>query len=172
MAQRGIQKFDMDKEFLQKELERTSSWIQFADKKSGFLAVYYSVFIGYIITIKSVIIEQLTNSVCVSVFDILIIALLCSITFGVYHIFFSVFPNLENSNSKNSLFYYGHIAKLSSSKYNELLYSATEEGVKKHLSEQIHTNSQIANKKMCHVKKAAQALFATAGLLLLLVLFL
>lgn len=162
----------MDKEFLQKELERTSNWVQFADKKSGFLAVYYSVFIGYIITIKSAIIEQLTNSVCMSAVDILIIALLCSVAFGVYHIFFSVFPNLENSNSKNSLFYFGYVAKLTTGKYKELLSSATAEDVKDHLSEQIHTNSQIANKKMEHVKKASQVLFVTAGLLLLLVLFL
>ena len=45
-------------QFLQSELNRVSEWIQFSDKKTVFLSVYYSAIFGLIISQKESILQN------------------------------------------------------------------------------------------------------------------
>lgn len=158
----------MDKEFLHSELDRVSKWIESADKKVAFLSLYFAALIGYLSSNKEYLISQLSDSLSVSFIDVLILAILLAGVIGLYHLFFAIFPSLTTGNHSHSLFFFIHISSMSLQKYTSDMSSLTEDKAKEQLLEQIHTNSKIADKKMCHVRSATKLLFGFGFLVFLL----
>ncbi|MBI2120173.1 MAG: hypothetical protein HYT94_00950 [Parcubacteria group bacterium] len=149
-----------DLSFLQSELLRVSGLIEFADKKAAFLSVYYSAMMGFIFTKR---IEILTGYDKYAGFESLYVlvwsSLLTSLLIGLYYLFWSIFPQLNNHNTDNSIFYFGHVAKYKFNSFINALNELDEDGIKHQLAEQIYTNSIIADRKMQSVKKSTQTLF-------------
>jgi len=150
-----------ESDFLQTELSRVSDWIQFTDQKAGFIAVFYSAILGYLITKRDVILSNLfiCNETC-DIWPLLFIGLIILLAMGIYQLFFTVVPKLKNTNTKESLFYFED--------FQIKFESMTDEEARKQLVEQIHTNSMIANTKMVSVKKSAVFLFCSGILVFLL----
>jgi hypothetical protein len=149
-----------DLDFLQTELSRVSGWIQFTDQKAGFIAVFYSAILGFLVTQREEISSHLF--VCslahnVWVLSFLVMAVFLSV--GIYHLFFTVLPKLRNTNTKKSFFYFGTIASMKLDDYQKGLEELSDEDVRSQLKEQIHTNSVIARTKMQSVKKSTFFLF-------------
>jgi len=147
--------------FLQNELSRVSEWIRFSDKKSAFLSAYYSgIFFG-IISYKENVISSISNFESWSLFLYIVLILITVGLFilGIFFLISSVFPRLKNTNTDKSLFYFGSITKLKSIDYFNEMEKLTEEEAKKQISEQIYTNSIIADQKMNNVKNSTKCLF-------------
>src|SRR3989338_4616201 len=158
-----------ESDFLQTELSRFSDWIQFTDQKAGFIAVFYSAILGYLITKRDVILSNLfiCNETC-DIWPLLFIGLIILLAMGIYQLFFTVVPKLKNTNTKESLFYFGTVAALRLEDFQIKFENMTDEEARKQLVEQIHTNSMIANTKMVSVKKSAVFLFCSGILVFLL----
>jgi hypothetical protein len=158
-----------DLQFLQAELSRVSEWIQFADKKAGFVAVFYSAILGLLITKRDEIFIQLFwHGDCL--YGLLLLALLIVLGVGAYHLISTVSPQLKNGNTNRSLFFFGTVAKMKIDDYLKDIKELTEEDAKREVAEQIHTNSVIANAKMTSVRKSTFALMY-AGVLVFLLFF-
>lgn len=147
--------------FLQNELNRASEWIRFSDKKSAFLSAYYSGILLGIISYKEHIISSISNfkGWALFLYIVLIAITICLFIVGLLFLFSSVFPRLKNLNTDKSLFYFGNIAKLKLIDYFDGMKNLTEAEVKKQISEQIYTNSIIADQKMNNVKNSTKCLF-------------
>lgn len=160
-------------QFLQSEVGRISEMIQFADKKASFLSVYYTAIIGFLFTQKLYVFEGFSRYQDLeTIYLIFCLSFLIPFLIGLYHLFLSILPRLDNKNIDKSLLYFGHIASRSLSKYTEELSVIEEKGLKLQLIEQIHTNSIIADKKMQHVRKSTMVLFAVAPILIMFIFFL
>ncbi len=148
--------------FLQSELNRVSEWIQFSDKKSAFLSVYYSgIFFG-IITYKENVISSILSfkSWYLCLYNLLILLTIGLFIVGIFYLISSVFPRLKNPNTDKSLFYFKSIAKLKLIDYFSEIEKLTEEDTKKQIAEQIHINSIIAEQKMNNVINSTKCLLA------------
>lgn len=158
-----------DLQFLQAELSRVSEWIQFADKKAGFIGVFYSAILGLLITKRDEIFIQLFwHGDCL--YGLLLLALLIVLGVGAYHLLSTVSPQLKNGNTDRSLFFFGTVAKMKIEDYLKDIKELTEEDAQREVAEQIHTNSVIANAKMASVRKSTFAL-VYAGILVFLLFF-
>jgi len=158
-----------DLQFLQAELSRVSEWIQFADKKAGFVAVFYSAIFGLLISKRDEIFIQLFwHGDCL--YGLLILALLIVLGVGMYHLISTVSPQLKNGNTDRSLFFFGTVAKMKIQDYLKDIKELTDEDAQREVAEQIHTNSVIANAKMASVRKSTFALVG-AGFLVFLIFF-
>lgn len=146
---------------LYNELERVSKWIEFADQKAGFLGLFYSAIVGFILTQKSTIVSGLSegNDICTLILVVLLLIVVFSLARGIYFLYRTVLPQLENGNTNNSLFYFGNVAKKKISDYLLEVKDLDEERMMHEIAEQIHTNSVIADKKMSSVKKSTKWLF-------------
>jgi hypothetical protein len=142
--------------FLQAELNRVSEWIKFADKKSAFLTAYYSVILGFLISQKEQIVEELVNYQKYATFFFVVMLICAAISFlvGLFFLLKSVLPRLKNSLTNKSLFYFGSIANMKFVDYSKEIENLTEDEMKKQIVEQIYTNSKIADQKMKNVKKS------------------
>lgn len=158
-----------DLQFLQAELSRVSEWIQFADKKAGFIAVFYSAILGLLISKRDEIFIQLfLYNNCL--YGLLLLALLITLVIGVYHLMCTVSPKLKNNNTDRSLFFFGTVAKMKIEDYLKDIRDLTEEDAQREVAEQIHTNSVIADTKMQSVRKSTYAL-VFVGVLVFLIFF-
>lgn len=158
-------------ELLQTELSRTSDWIQFAEKKAGFLSAYYVGIIGILISQRDTIfsLEKYgINYRCM--YYVLIIIFITLLVGGLVCLIKAIFPQLNNIHSDKSLFYFGHIAKQSKNNYIKEIIELPEEQIKSQLAEQIYTNSAIATKKMEYVKLTTKLLVASATIFIILIL--
>lgn len=162
-----------DLHFLCSELSRVSEWVQFADKKAGFIAVFYSAVFGFLWSQKTDIYERILNGTgqCPIVYTIVIVALFALLVLGLIFLFLSVSPRLKNGNTDRSLFFFGTIAKLKIADYISDIEKLSDEEAVRQVAEQIHTNSVIADAKMTNVKKSTYVLVAI-GVLLLILFFL
>ncbi len=163
---------NLELSFLQNELNRVSDWIQSADKKSAFLSAYYSgIFLGTV-SFKGIVISSISNfenwGLCL--YTILIIITIGLFILGIFFLISSVFPRLKNTNTNKSLFYFGNVAKLKPIDYFNEMEKLTEEDAKKQISEQIYTNSIIADQKMNNVKNSTKCLFVLVVLLFVLLI--
>lgn len=162
----------LDLSFLQNELNRTADWIQFADKKSAFLSVYYSGIFLALINYRSTILCSISNykGWFLLFYKLLIIANILLFILGIYFLFKSIFPRLNNKNTDKSMFYFGHISKLKLIDYYVEMEKLTKKESKKQISEQIYTNSIIIDQKMRNVKHASKCLFVLVIFLFLLII--
>ncbi len=161
-----------DLQFLQSELSRVSEWVQFADKKAGFIAVFYSAIFGFLWTQKEDILARVLNGagICGWIYTAVAVTTLILIFIGLYFLYATVCPRLKNGNTDRSLFYFGNVAKMKIEDYLKDVEKMTEDEACRQVAEQIHTNSVIANAKMNSVKKGTQVLLATGISLLILIL--
>ncbi len=159
-------------QFLQSELNRVSEWIQFSDKKTVFLSVYYSAIFGLIISQKESILQNFAiyqkGLLCLYIFVFL--GVIIFFLFGIFFLFKSIFPRLKNSFTDKSLFYFGHVANMKFIDYFEEIKKLTGDEAKKQIIEQIYTNSVIANQKMKNVQKSTKSFVVLAFFVVLLIL--
>lgn len=160
---------NLDLQFLQKELERVTNFIQLSDRKSAFLSVYYSVVLGVLISFYN---EDIFNLCDFFNFFILILFVTILILFfiGFYFLFSSVFPKLDNNLTTKSLFFFGTISSYKYLDFSKKMEELDEPEARKGIIEQIYTNSDIANKKMKSIKISIKILFLLVALLFLLIL--
>ena len=139
-----------DINFLQSELVRVSSWVEFADKKAGFIGAFYSAIIVFILTQRSQILEGFSSyeGFCSVALILVSFVLLMSVIYGVHSLFCAVLPRLKNENTDKSLFYYGNVTERKIADYLQEMKELTDERVVHQITEQIYANSVIADKKM------------------------
>lgn len=161
-----------DLDFLQSELTRVSEWVQFADKKAGFVAAFYSAILGLLITKRNDLFWNVFAYHRIHCeYALLVIALLIVLGIGLYYLFITVVPQLKNNNASESLFYFGTVAAMNAKSYKDAIEQLTEEDARRQVAEQIHANSVIADAKMTSIRKSTYALMAT-GVLAFLLFFL
>lgn len=162
-----------DLAFLQSELIRVSNWIEFADKKAGFLGVFYSAILVFVFTQHKDIICGIFyyESSYLVLYILSLSTLLSLLAQGFYFLFRAVLPNLKNLNTNHSLFYYGTVASKKIADYLNEMTELTGDKANKEITEQIYTNCVIADKKMKYIRKATQTLFAVIVVLAIVVLF-
>lgn len=165
-----MEKFSL--QFLQSELNRVSEWIKFADKKTAFLTAYYSVIFGLVISQKDSILNNLTNyqKWIFGFYIVILIGVIISFLIGIFFLFKSIFPRLKNSFTDKSLFYFGHIASMKFVDYSKEIEKLTEDEAKKQITEQIYTNSIIADQKMKNVQNSIKSFIVFSFFVLLLIL--
>jgi len=161
----------MDLQFLQSELNRTSEWIKFSDQKSALLSVYYSAIIGLLISYKTAIIESFNSyeSWLSYIHFLILVGVLFSSVLGLFLLFKSIFPRLTNSFTDKSLFYFGHISNMKFIDYFGAIKELSNEDAKKQITEQIYTNSVIADQKMKNVQNSTKCLFVLTVLMAILI---
>ncbi len=159
-------------DFLQNELSRVSQLIQFADQKAGFLGLFYSAIFGFIFTKRDDIYCQLVGQGYINgLYFLMLIVLFALLAVGIYHLFATVSPRLENSNAKQSLFYFANLARTEVDDCIKTFDTTTEEEARNQLIEQIHASSCIVNSKMTNVKKSTQVLMIVGGFVFTLFFF-
>ncbi len=158
--------------FLQLELKRTGEWIQFSDKKTAFLSAFYSAIFGLVLSQKELILNHFKVDQKWELYFYIFIFLGFVIFFmlGVYFLLKSVFPELGNTHTNKSLFYFGNIANLKFTNYLDELKKLNEEDAKKQIIEQIYINSIIANRKMKNVQNSIEIFAIVVIFVLLLIL--
>lgn len=154
-----------DLDFLQAELTRTSEWVQFADKKAGFVAVFYSAIFGLLIAQRDEIFSRLfwhhhMNCSYALMLFLLIVALII----GAYFLFATVSPRLKNGNTARSLFYFGTVANMKIEDYLKDIEEMTDDEARRQVAEQIHSTSVIADMKMSNVRKSTLILLVCGAL--------
>jgi len=159
-------------QFLQEELKRVSDWIKLSDQKTAFLAVYYSAVAGFAVSQKEEAISKFLSSegwvLNLLYIDLLLIIL--TFSFGMYFLFSSIFPRLNNSFTDESLFYFGTISKMKFVDFIKKLGTLSAIESKKQLVEQIYTNSLIADRKMKRVGACIRCLFVLIFLVMIFIL--
>jgi len=160
-------------QFLQSELNRVSEWIQFSDKKTAFLSAFYSAVFGLVISQKELISQHFIVyqewTSCLYIF--ILLSFIVSFVTGIFFLFKSIFPRLNNSFTDKSLFYFGHVANMKFVDYLEEIKKLTDNEAKRQIIEQIYTNSIIADQKMKNVQKSIKIFFVVIVSMVLLILF-
>ena len=160
-----------DLDFLQSELSRVSEWVQFADKKAGFIAIFYSAMFVFLIGRGDDVFCNIFAYEGVNwLYAFSFLVLLGFISIGTYYLFITVFPRLKNSNTNRSLFYFGTVANMKIEDYLEDIERLTEEDARHQIAEQIYTNSVIAYLKMKNMKMSTYSLIC-AGIFMFILFF-
>lgn len=157
-----------DIDFLQSELSRVSEWLRFADSKAGFLSVFYTAILGFVVSRREEIISIIASRSCFySLHPMLFLGLFIFLVIGIYHLFATVFPRLKNVGGR-SLFYFGTVADMKAEDYLMDCERATAEDAQRQLTEQIHANSMITNIKMKNIQKSTKMLVLSGAMVMLI----
>jgi hypothetical protein len=159
-------------DFLHSELNRTTEWVKFSDRKIGFVLVYYSIIVGHLISNKEYIVTYIKplQGLIFWSYGLLLLFTLVSLFVGIFSLFKSIFPRLKNITTDNSIFYFGHISNSKFADYLKELKSISENDMKEQVAEQIHINSVIANQKMQNIQRSIRFLFLSSVLYMVLIL--
>ena len=146
-------------------LTRTDDLAKYSDTKAALLLTVHGVLLTIIYTNANSVYDYFFKNW----FTMLIITLVAlSIIVSIVFSFFVINPRLKNKNS-TSLIYFGHIQekyKDYSSYFIDVKDTFSDlEKVNKQISEQIHTNSNIAWKKFTYVTKSMRYFFVSLILL-------
>lgn len=151
-------------------LGNINDWIKYSDTKATIILTLYGVIITIIYTNATDSLAGISDSNWIICFSILsAITSLLSILFA----FLCINPRLKNDNP-TSIIYFGHIqkkfkdAKEYAQQSSEVLENS-EQHIKE-LSEQIHTNSNIAWKKFSNVSWSIRFFALSLALMLLSIL--
>lgn len=161
-------------QFLQKELDRVNEWIHFSDKKGAFLASFYSIIFGILLSQKERIMNVFWGlELCQRCLYILLFLCLIVVFFaGISFLLLSIFPKLNINIWVNwSLFYFWDVAKTNLSDYTDEVVELSEEKAKIQMAEQIYINSLIAQKKMENIQKSIRFLVLLIWIIFALSLF-
>lgn len=161
----------MNIDFLQTELKRIAGWLEFSDKKTAFLSIYYTAILGLLINQKNIFFLNIQNFEGKKevIYVILLICLLISFFIGLFFLFNSLFPRLKNNFTNKSLFYFGNIANMKFVDYLKDVNNLKEDDFKNQIIEQIYTNSLITNTKMNNIRRSS--MFFGITLILFVLLF-
>ncbi len=164
---------NLDLEFLHSELNRTTEWIKCSDQKSGFVSVYYSAILGFLISYKASILLYISSNHGIVLFCYILVLSANVILFlsGIFWLFRSIFPRLTNLTTDKSVFYFRHVASLKFIDYLKDLKKLSVPDIKEQIAEQIHTNSTIANRKMKNIQKSIKFLFVLVFMVIFLISF-
>lgn len=165
-----MEKFSL--QFLQSELNRVSEWVQFSDKKTAFLSVFYSAIFGLVLSQKELILQHLViyQKWMIYFYTFVLLGFTVFFIVGIFFLFKSIFPRLKNSFTDKSLFYFCHVANMKFIDYSEGINKLTEDEAKKQIIEQIYTNSIIADQKMKNVQNSIKSIVVLVFFAILLVL--
>ncbi|MFA5131267.1 MAG: Pycsar system effector family protein [Patescibacteria group bacterium] len=138
----------MNKENLENNLSVIHEWIRSADQKSSIWLAFQGVCLTIIIS--STDFEKFVSYIKnVSCFDIVILILVLILCFySVLKTIFSILPTVKVSTGKESMIYFGSIAKNSLKKYKEKMIAYDDDDYKDDLLDQIYISSLIVNKKL------------------------
>lgn len=163
---------NLNLQFLQTELKRVSEWIQFSDKKTAFLSAYYSAILGLVFSQKESILQHfiIYQKGTIYFYVFVLLGFIIFFLVGIFFLFRSIFPRLENSYVDKSLFYFGDVSNMKFINYLEKMKKLTDDELKKQIIKQIHTNSIIANQKMKNVQSSIKSFIALAIFVALLIL--
>ena len=164
---------NLELEFLHLELNRATEYIKFSDQKSGFISVYYSAILGFLISCKASVLLYISSHHGIVLFCYILVLSANVILFlsGIFWLFRSIFPRLTNLTTDKSVFYFGHVANLKFIDYLKDLKKLSVHDIKEQIIEQIHTNSAIANWKMKNIQKSIKFLFALVFMVIVLISF-
>ena len=138
------------------QLERLEKLIKAAELKAGVIFSYHSLILGLFVDRFENFEEAFQDSV---IFTICFIIWLLLVLISIYYCFRCFKPNMELKYDKNVFFFRDAVYKFGSIKeYSKTLRQicATDKSIVKQLSEQIHAESVIIEKKFYDVKKAIQ----------------
>ncbi len=156
----------LELQFLQSELNRTSEWIRFSDRKTAFLSVYYSLGLSMLIAQKKAIADiSITDHWEILMLIATGIVFLC----GVAFLFLSIFPRIKNKLTNESLFFFGSIADMKFIDFHSKMKKLKEKEAIAQIIEQIYTNSTIAKAKMENTQWSIRLLFLFVLLLVTLI---
>ncbi|KKQ46180.1 MAG: hypothetical protein US63_C0005G0022 [Candidatus Moranbacteria bacterium GW2011_GWC2_37_8] len=160
-------------QFLHEELKRTCEWIKFADQKAAFIALYYSVLIGFLVSKKDIIVNDLKQLHLGQLFVLnsILFLLLVLLSLGIFYLFSCVFPQLKNHSNEKSLFYFGTVSKMKFLDFIKKIENLSEDETKEQIAEQIYTTSIIADQKMNNIQNSVRCLFASAFLILIMYVY-
>lgn len=155
----------MKQEFLHEELKRVSEWVRFADSKMTVVAGFYAWAIWWVLSVK----DKIPTIECWSI--VLIMLFWLWVVVGIIFLSKSLFPTISSKISSESCFYFGSVSKMKFIQFSKKFSKMTEKDICEQLSEQIFTNSEIADYKMKNIRCAIIALYPSLFLALILVLF-
>lgn len=149
-----------DLQFFQSELVRISDWIQFADKKSSFLGVFYSGIFALLVSEKDHLVEGIlcSSGTLLILHFVTIIEIIVLFSLGLFFLAMSFFPKIKNGFTSESFCFYGNIASKKFADFSEKFENMSEQDFKKDLTEQIYSNSIIADYKMKRVQDSTRCL--------------
>ncbi len=156
-------------ENLWRTFQTINEWIRFSDTKASLIISIYGIGITIIYSNSNDIFSALSKSTCLLVF-IWICVGLCII--ALLFAFLSLNPRIDNKNP-SSIIYFGHIATNPSANAYKLKSESifdNDDLVFDQLSEQVHTNSQIAWKKFKFVTYSLRIFFVNIVFILITLL--
>ena len=136
----------MDINQLKVQLQIINDRIKHADSKLWFISAFYVGILWYWISNIKILKEMLW---CYYICTIFFISLIFAVWFILIYLSFT--PRLKNIH-RDSLFYFWTIAKKDFSSFRDKILLISDSDVKEWILEQIHTNAEIANKKMTYTK--------------------
>ena len=159
-------------DFLQAELNRVHTLIEFTNKKASFLAAPYLGSLGFVVGQQDVILSTLfvLDAASLGVYVVAICTFIVLSARGFYFLFSAISPNFTALNEGGSLLYYGSVARRPLAEYLDELERLSEKQIKEEIAEQIYTNSVIAHTKMMCVGNATRTLFGVIGAVLVIIL--
>ncbi len=139
-------------DFLESNLSRQLGWITAADSKGSFVFAFNTAMLGAI----AVVSPNLWNEWSTTTAIILLLAIVFELA-SLSFLCFAAFPRTDGP--KNSLIYFGEIAKLDSEKFSKSISTLNLESYRNDLISQCHRNAEIANHKFSWVRLALISLY-------------
>lgn len=161
----------MNKEQLEKNLDRISEWIRSSDQKISIFLAFQALVLTQVLPFGYKIISNF-YSFYPQYSLILIILGIFYLIFGVLIAGFSIIPKLEGishkpENNKKSLLYFQDISLMKLESYKEKIKDITKEEYEDSLIQQIYVLSGIATKK--HQQSTESVSAFLLGILLLII---
>ncbi|TSC89309.1 MAG: hypothetical protein G01um10143_690 [Parcubacteria group bacterium Gr01-1014_3] len=158
----------LTKSDLETNLERVHDWIKAADQKvSIFLAfqgVVFTLLFGSVFSWTS---ENIRNLSCTN--TLILISGIILVAYSIYKSTSAIIPRLAKDKNKNSITYFGDIAKFDLGDFKKAIKETNIDEYEIELVEQIHVSSKIATRKHSQFRDAILIFFA--GMILLVISF-
>ncbi len=154
-------------------LERINAWIEFADKKAGFLLTLSLAFFSISLTMAPKTVELLriyisqsdktTIMLALLIICLIMIYLILSI-YGIYKLIKVIEPKISSMSVRKSIFFYGDINDMQLYEFKNRFIQLPSSKFIGELCDQIHANSKIASSKYNDIHRSI-LLLKYAGLL-------
>lgn len=149
----------LEKSDLETNLARVHDWIKSADQKVSIFLAFQGVVLTILFTnVLPYLIENLDDFTCLNAFIHVVGIVL--IGFSIYKSSSAIFPRLAKDTSRNSLTYFGDIARIDLKDFKKGIKDVSLEEYEGELIDQIHISSKIAVKKHVQFRDAIIAFFS------------
>lgn len=142
--------------FLEENLARQLAWIVAAESKVPFVFTADTVMLGLLATLSP-------SAACYWSTGPAILASIAAALGLASLVCLSLASFPKTRGSKNSIIYFGGIAKRNATQYEEAVRNTSSESYLKDLSSQCHRNAEIASLKYKWIKRALVALYLAVG---------